>query len=82
MARYYYRKGDDPGIKKVRPWIEKWYGDSSGLRIDEQVLSVDSLVAQGEVSTTEQYLAAACKRQSSLHAFLKLIAHNCACQRM
>ena len=76
MARFYYRKGDDPGSVGVRTWVDKWYGESSDLRIDEISIPVKPFISSQPVSKSEEFLAAAHKKQSSLHAFLKLVAHN------
>lgn len=75
MSRKTYRKGIDPGIESVRPWIEQWYGDSSELDVELVQISIPHIEPDG-VASTDKYRKAFRGKETPLHGLLKYAAYE------
>lgn len=71
----FHRKGIDPGLPKVRPWIELWYGDSSeDIEINEFSMPVPSYHTLKQKTGIDAFRDAFKGNETQLHGFLKLVA--------
>ena len=79
MSRQPYRKGIDPGIDSVRPWIDQWYGDSSEIHIELLTIKVPQ-IDQGSLTCEHPKFSAAFRgKETPLHGMLKYAAYEWLC---
>jgi len=76
MSRQTYRKGIDPGIGSVRHWIDKWYGDSTEIKIELLKIPVPGVAQGGAIHKSPQYIAAFRGNETPLHGMLKFAAYE------
>lgn len=67
----HYRKNQDPGLAKVRPWIERWIDDSTGVEIEAINIDILCSTKPGMKRDANLYRRASRGRQSDLHILLK-----------
>jgi len=70
----FHRTGIDPGLNRVRAWIDRWCDDTSNLRIRELSIPCPVVAGINDTKSAKAYSAASQRNETPLHSFLKFAA--------